>query len=99
MASSAFALVLAAATLHALWNLAARRAEGNIGVFWLGLVLAALFLLPTALLSTSSLGRVEGLPYLLATAAIHAAYFALLAAAYRHGELSVVYPLARGTGV
>jgi drug/metabolite transporter (DMT)-like permease len=34
-----------------------------------------------------------------ATALLHAAYFALLAASYRHGELSVVYPLARGTGV
>src|SRR5690242_580166 len=36
---------------------------------------------------------------MVATGLLHAAYFTLLAASYRHGELSVVYPLARGTGV
>jgi uncharacterized membrane protein len=40
-----------------------------------------------------------GLPYIVATGLIHAAYFGLLAAGYRQGELSVVYPLSRGTGV
>jgi drug/metabolite transporter (DMT)-like permease len=37
--------------------------------------------------------------YIVATGLIHAGYFGLLAAGYRRGELSVVYPLARGTGV
>lgn len=35
-------------------------------------------------------------PYVLASSLLEVAYFALLAAGYRHGELSVVYPLARG---
>jgi hypothetical protein len=34
---TAFALVVAAACLHALWNLAAKRVSGNVGVRWLGL--------------------------------------------------------------
>jgi drug/metabolite transporter (DMT)-like permease len=35
-------------------------------------------------------------PYVVATSALELAYFALLAYAYDHAELSVVYPLARG---
>jgi drug/metabolite transporter (DMT)-like permease len=35
-------------------------------------------------------------PFLIATSALELAYFALLAYAYTHAELSVVYPLARG---
>ena len=36
---------------------------------------------------------------LLATGIFHALYFALLARAYEHGEISTVYPIARGSGV
>jgi len=99
MPIAAFALVLAAAVLHAVWNLAAKRAAGNLGVFWLGLCLAGLLLAPFAVLAEPSGRDAAGLPYLLATAAIHTVYFSLLAAAYRRGQISVVYPLARGTGV
>jgi drug/metabolite transporter (DMT)-like permease len=35
-------------------------------------------------------------PFLVASSALQLAYFALLAAAYRRADLSVVYPLARG---
>jgi drug/metabolite transporter (DMT)-like permease len=35
-------------------------------------------------------------PYLIASSALELAYFGLLAFAYTHAELSVVYPLARG---
>src|SRR5262245_66014738 len=96
---SAFALVVAAACLHALWNLAAKRVSGNVGVLWLGLGLAGGLLAPFALPSAVQSFDPAGLPYLVATGLIHAASFGLLAAAYRHGELSLVYPLSRGTGV
>jgi len=36
-------------------------------------------------------------PYALASGVIHVGYFLLVAGAYRHGELSYVYPLMRGT--
>lgn len=96
---TSFALVLAAACLHAFWNLTAKRVSGNLGVFWLGLCMAGIVLAPIALNSAVHSFNLAGLPYLLATAVIHSAYFALLAAGYRQGELSTVYPLARGTGV
>ena len=96
---TAFALVVAAACLHALWNLAAKRVAGNLGVLWLGLCLAGVALAPFALYDAWQSFDPAGLPYLAATGLIHAGYFGLLAASYRQGELSVVYPLARGAGV
>jgi drug/metabolite transporter (DMT)-like permease len=99
MSLTAFALVVAAACLHALWNLAAKRVSGNVGVLWLGLCLAGVMLAPFALPSAVQSFDPAGLPYIVATGLIHAAYFGLLAAGYRHGELSLVYPLSRGTGV
>ena len=66
---TAFALVVVAACLHALWNLAAKRVSGNLGVLWLGLCLAGIAL-------SSALQSLDpaGLPYLLATGLIHAAH-------------------------
>jgi drug/metabolite transporter (DMT)-like permease len=96
---TAFALVAGAACLHALWNLAAKRVSGNLGVLWLGLCTSGLALAPFAFYSASQSFDPAGLPYIAGTGLIHAAYFALLAASYRRGELSTVYPLARGTGV
>lgn len=98
MTLTAFLLAVLAAILHACWNLAAKQASGNLGVLWLGLCFAGLLLLPVVWLSALPVDP-AGLPYILATALIHTAYFGLLAAAYRHGEMSVVYPLARGSGV
>src|SRR5262249_46777936 len=95
----AFSLGVAAACLHALWNLAAKRVSGNVGVLWLGLCLCGVALAPFALHSAVQSFDPAGLPYIVATGLIHAAYFGLLAASYRQGELSVVYPLSRGTGV
>src|SRR5262245_33444535 len=76
---SAFALVVAAACLHALWNLAAKRVSGNVGVLWLGLCLSGVLLAPFALASAVQSFDLAGLPYIVATGLIHAAYFAFLA--------------------
>jgi hypothetical protein len=80
---AAFALVIAAACLHALWNLAAKRVADNLGVLWLGLCLAGVALAPLALYDASRWFDPAGLPYLAATGVIHAGYFGLLAAGYR----------------
>jgi drug/metabolite transporter (DMT)-like permease len=96
---TAFALVVTAACLHPLWNLAVKRVSGNLGVLWLGLCVAGLLLAPFAVSSACQSFDPAGLPYLVASGLIQAAYVCLLAAGYRRGELSVVYPLARGTGV
>jgi drug/metabolite transporter (DMT)-like permease len=96
---TAFTLVLAAACLHAFGNLTAKRVSGNLGVLWLGLWMGGIVLAPFAFFSVLQSFDLAAMSYLLASALIHAAYFTLLGAGYRHGELSTVYPLARGTGV
>ena len=100
MTGLTFAIVLVAATFHALWNFAAKKVSGNLSVLWLGLCFASVLSWPFAL----SVYRVEELTpvaisCMLATGAIHAVYFGLVAQAYRHGDISLVYPVARGTGV
>jgi drug/metabolite transporter (DMT)-like permease len=58
-------------------------------------VVGALLLLPAAVL-TWDVGA-EAVPFAAASAALHVVYFALLALAYTRADLSVVYPLARGS--
>jgi drug/metabolite transporter (DMT)-like permease len=95
-----FAVVLLSATVHAGWNFAAKRAAGNLGALWLGLCLAAVLSWPWALLVYQSERlTLAGLPSMVATGLLHAGYFGLLARAYAVGEISLVYPVARGTGV
>ncbi len=95
MPVEALALALGAAFLHAFWNLLlAREPDPEAATAVAVASLVALLLLPAALT-----WRVEGdaLPYLLGSGALELGYVALLAAAYRRFELSVVYPVARGT--
>jgi uncharacterized membrane protein len=100
MSTDIFLMVLVAALLHALWNFAARSARGNLSVLWLGIGLAAVVSLPFALVSvTFDRSLVMGIPYIIATGVIHSAYFILLGKSYETGEISSVYPIARGTGV
>ena len=94
MPLDALALALGAAALHALWNLLLARerdTEAASAVALLALVVA--LALPAALT-----WRVEGaaVPFIVGSAALELAYVALLAAAYRRYELSLVYPVARG---
>ena len=100
MTGLTFAMVLVAATFHALWNFAAKKVSGNLSVLWLGLCAASVLSWPFAL----SVYRAEaltsvGMACMLATGVIHAVYFGLIAQAYRCGDISLVYPVARGTGV
>jgi drug/metabolite transporter (DMT)-like permease len=92
--ASAFALALAAAFLHALWNLLLARSRDPEAATAVALVAAVVVFAPVTALAWDAERAVW--PYLLGTAALHLAYFALLAAAYRRAELSLVYPLARG---
>ena len=94
MPVDALGLALGAAALHALWNLLlAREADTEAATAVAVVSLVAVLALPAALT-----WRVEGaaLPFVLGSAALELAYVALLAAAYRRFELSVVYPVARG---
>lgn len=94
MSGGALALTLASAFVHAAWNLALARARDAEAATAVVLLLAlVVWALPAALLGGVSSAAV---PYIAASAVLELAYFALLAAAYRRAELSVVYPVARG---
>ena len=102
MTAASLALVLGAACLHATWNLLAKRAgQGGVAFVWLCAVTASVLYAPVAatafVLTDPDIGGTEAL-FLVGSGALHACYFTLLQRGYRVGDLSVVYPLARGTG-
>jgi len=88
----ALALVLAAAVLHATWNRVLHGAADRLAAAAVGAIVGAVLLLP----ATIAAPPVHAWPPVLASGAAEAAYFAFLAAAYRRGELSFTYPVARG---
>src|SRR4030042_2843895 len=96
----AFLLIILAAALHALWNFVAKKAAGNLSVIWIGLAMATIAIIPFLfLLSPGQIFVLEAWPFILATGTIHAFYFFFLAKAYEHGDISVVYPIARGSAI
>jgi len=89
-----------AAILHAVWNFAAKQAAGNLGALWLGVCLGSMLSWPWAVLAHQAEPlTLAGLPYIGATGILHAWYFGFLSRSYTTGEISLVYPVARGTGV
>lgn len=95
MPADALALALAAAVLHAGWNVVLRGSEDVEARTAVVLGLSVLLFAPVAAATWSVSWSVA--PYVAASAALEGAYFALLVAAYRRRELSVVYPVARGS--
>ena len=95
MPASAVALALAAAVVHATWNLLIARARDPQSATAVAAVAGAVAVAPAAALTWHVGAR--AVPYALASAAIHIVYFSLLALAYARADLSVVYPLARGS--
>ena len=94
MPLDALALVLAAAVVHALWNLLTAQAGESQVAAGVALAAGGLAFAPVAAL-TWDVGA-EALPYAVASVALELAYLALLATGYQRAPLSVVYPVARG---
>src|SRR4051794_4829405 len=92
---AAFALALSSAFVHATWNLLLARARDSEAATAVALIAGAVVFAPVAAITWELDSGVW--PYLAASAALELAYFALLAAAYDMGDLSVVYPVARGS--
>jgi len=96
----ALALVLAAAVAHAAWNALAKRAHDPLVFLWSSVSLASLGLSPLGVWAFAREGWAPGgAMFVAATVGIHAVYFFALARAYTVGDLSLVYPVARGLGV
>jgi drug/metabolite transporter (DMT)-like permease len=102
MHPAAIALVVAAAVAHAGWNLCAKRVSDGGALFvWLAAVWSSVFLVPVAIVViVAAGGSVPAVWWLAAgvSGLIHTMYFVILQRGYAVGDLSVVYPLARGTG-
>jgi len=99
----ALALVLTAGFFHATWNLLAKRASSGVSgpVFvWLCTALSTLIFAPVAAIVLSENPHVGtlGLLFMFGTGILHTGYFLSLQEGYRVGDLSMIYPLARGTG-
>ena len=94
MPASAFLLALAAAFIHALWNLLLARARDTEAATAVAVVVGVVAFTPAALLTWDVDADVW--PYVIGSTSFELVYIVLLAAAYRRSELSLVYPLARG---
>jgi drug/metabolite transporter (DMT)-like permease len=97
----ALALVLTAALLHALWNIAAKKAGGNHHFALLSVLMTVVLWAPVALWfgvdESQRWGWAEWAA-LSASAFVHVLYFSVLLTGYRKADLTVVYPVARGSG-
>ena len=95
------ALVLVSAGLHVAWNVRLKSAGDPLRAATVGLLAASVGIVPAGIAAWWLSGRpalpVEGVALGLVSGVIEAVYFVLLSAAYRRGDLSVVYPIARGT--
>src|SRR5262249_45287983 len=94
MPLDALALALAAAALHALWNVLVAGSRDVQAATGAALAIAVVSFAPVA----AARWRVEraAWPFIVASAALELGYLIVLAAAYRRADLSVVYPIARG---
>ena len=101
MSILATGLVLLSAILHATWNLLAKKVQGNAAFIWLyeisALVIFAPFVFLFVLLTHAPFSSWTFL-FIIVSGLLELAYFLLLQRGYRVGDLSLVYPLARGTG-
>jgi drug/metabolite transporter (DMT)-like permease len=98
---TAFFLVMLAGLIHAGWNIVAKRAGGDARFACLVAVLMMLVWAPLGWwFGRSELPRWGAVEWavVLASGVLHVLYFVVLLRGYRRADLTVVYPLARGSG-
>ena len=95
------ALIAGAAAAHATWNITIKRAgTSGAGFLWATFVVGAVVFAPFGVASLIEAGTdlSRWLPLAAVSGALQVGYFFLLQRAYRSADVSIVYPLARGTG-
>lgn len=101
MPLTALVLVLTAALLHAVWNIVAKKAGGNHHFALICVLMTSTLWAPVALwfglAAWSQWGWIQW-AVLIASALMHVLYFTVLLTGYRKSDLTVVYPVARGSG-
>jgi uncharacterized membrane protein len=95
------AAVTLSAALHVAWNVRLKTAGDPLRAATVGMLAATVGVVPLGFVAWALAGRpalpAEGVLLGVLSGVVEAGYFVLLSAAYRRGDLSVVYPIARGT--
>lgn len=95
MTTGVFAMVLAAAILHAAWNALVKINADRlvlIAIMMMSQVAVGMLVVPFVAFPTP-----ESWPYIWASTALNTAYCIFLINAYKYGDLSHVYPISRGS--
>jgi drug/metabolite transporter (DMT)-like permease len=98
MSALALGIVLGAAFLHASWNYLAKKSRNKIVFIWWAILFSTIIFLPMFIYfwPTVTISPV-GWSCIAATGILHAFYFWFMGGAYERGDLSLVYPLSRGS--
>ena len=101
LSDTAVILILISAFIHALWNLISKRSSPTAAFFMAANGIGAWIFFPVVIANRGVVfnmpGRIWAL--LILTGLFQALYCIALAAAYRYGELSITYPIARSLPV
>jgi drug/metabolite transporter (DMT)-like permease len=95
------ALIAAAAVAHATWNIALKRSGASgTGVLWLSFLVSVVVFTPFGVVALVESGAdlAHWAGFAVVSGLLQVGYFLLLQRAYSAGDVSVVYPLARGSG-
>ncbi|HBZ11650.1 MAG TPA: EamA family transporter [Bacillus bacterium] len=100
MSLLAFITILISAFMHATWNYLAKQSEGGFIFVWLYMAVSTIIYLPFVIgfffIGEVQFGWME-FAFILGSAIIHMVYALTLQKGYKVGDLSIVYPLARGS--
>lgn len=88
--------ILLAAVFHSIWNIAAKESKHNETLLWLQMIAACCILIPIFIVN-GDLPPAKAWPTLIASGILQAVYYLFLARCYKIGNLSIVYPLVRGS--
>ena len=101
MPASALALVVLAGLIHAIWNIAAKKAGGDARFAAFSSMLGTVIWAPVALWFGWNVvpgwGALEW-AFVAVSGVLHVLYYVILLRGYRRADLTVVYPMARGSG-
>ena len=99
MSTVALILVLSSSVSHAIWNLFLKRAGNKEAFMFLSQISISVLFAPLSIYMffqnpVDSIGWL----FVVGTGILHVFYFTFLSRGYKYGELSEVYPVARGAG-
>lgn len=101
MSLTAFCLIVLAGLIHACWNIAAKKAAGDARFAFFSAFLMMLIWAPLGWWIGRSEVPTWGATewgFVVASGVLHVFYYVILLRGYRKADLTVVYPMARGSG-